>query len=212
VSDSQIIKAALLLAQPDKRLLTAHREIKGADQRYKQEPKEEQVCGGRCQPNGSVVSGLRLFVAYVVIRLLLQTGQLAAAPIWVGPANMSPADRKVETLISRHVASRSMAQYVACFAPKPTGFNIPGSALTCPAARLIDGDEHPISFQDGAGNSQMPDKTYLVRFKEPGLAPQLVRAASVEIHGEHLVFLRASGELSAMFLFEIVKDWSEIDI
>jgi hypothetical protein len=58
----------------------------------------------------------------------------------------------------------------------------------------------------------MPDKTYLVRFKEPGLAPQLVRAASVEIHGEHLVFLRASGELSAMFLFEIVKDWSEIDI
>ena len=76
MSDSQIIKAALLLAQPDKRLLTAHREIKGADQRYKQEPKEEQVCGGRCQPNGSVVSGLRLFVAYVVIRLLLQTGQL----------------------------------------------------------------------------------------------------------------------------------------
>jgi hypothetical protein len=40
VSDSQIIKAALLLAQPDKRLLKAYLEIKGADQRYKQEPEE----------------------------------------------------------------------------------------------------------------------------------------------------------------------------
>jgi hypothetical protein len=38
VSDSQVIKAALLLAQPDKRLLKAYLEIKGADQRYRQEP------------------------------------------------------------------------------------------------------------------------------------------------------------------------------
>jgi hypothetical protein len=37
VSDSQIIKAALL-AQPDKRLLKAYLEVKGADQRYKMEP------------------------------------------------------------------------------------------------------------------------------------------------------------------------------
>lgn len=35
VSDSQIIKAALLLAE-----LKAYRKIKGADQRYKQEPEE----------------------------------------------------------------------------------------------------------------------------------------------------------------------------
>jgi hypothetical protein len=40
VSDSQVIKAALLLAEPDKRLLKAYLEIKGADQRYKQEPEE----------------------------------------------------------------------------------------------------------------------------------------------------------------------------
>jgi superfamily II DNA/RNA helicase len=40
VSDSQVIKAALLLAQPDKRLLKAYQEIRGADQRYKQEPDE----------------------------------------------------------------------------------------------------------------------------------------------------------------------------
>jgi hypothetical protein len=40
VSDSQVIKAALLLARPDKRLLNAYLEIRGADQRYKQEPEE----------------------------------------------------------------------------------------------------------------------------------------------------------------------------
>jgi hypothetical protein len=38
VSDSQIIKAALLMAQPDKRLVKAYLDIRGADQRYKQEP------------------------------------------------------------------------------------------------------------------------------------------------------------------------------
>ncbi len=58
----------------------------------------------------------------------------------------------------------------------------------------------------------MPDKNYLVRFKESDLASQLVRAASVEIHGEHLVFLRATGELAALFLSEELKDWSEIEI
>jgi hypothetical protein len=56
----------------------------------------------------------------------------------------------------------------------------------------------------------MPDKTYLVRFKESDMHTQLARAASVEIHGDHLVFLRSDGELSALFLLEIVKDWSEV--
>jgi hypothetical protein len=69
-----------------------------------------------------------------------------------------------------------------------------------------------LCFQDGADKSRMDDKTYLVRFKESGLSPVLVEAGKVEVHGEHLVFLRASGELSAMFLFEIVRDWSKIDI
>jgi hypothetical protein len=40
VSDSQVIKAALVLAPPDKRFLKAYLEIKGADLRYKQEAKE----------------------------------------------------------------------------------------------------------------------------------------------------------------------------
>jgi hypothetical protein len=56
----------------------------------------------------------------------------------------------------------------------------------------------------------MVNKTYLVRFKESDLPPVVVEAERVEVHGEHLVFLRPGGELSAMFLLEIVKDWSEI--
>jgi hypothetical protein len=62
-----------------------------------------------------------------------------------------------------------------------------------------------------SGKSLMVHKTYLVRFKESDLSPVVVEAERVEVHGEHLVFLSASGELSAMFLLEVVKDWSEID-
>ena len=58
----------------------------------------------------------------------------------------------------------------------------------------------------------MPDTKYLVRFKESDLAPQLVKAAAVETYGEHLVFLLSTGELSALFLLEAVKDWEEVDI
>jgi hypothetical protein len=57
----------------------------------------------------------------------------------------------------------------------------------------------------------MPDKTYLVRFKESNVPPQLVRANRFEFHGDNLAFLRADGELSALFLFEIVKDWLEVN-
>jgi hypothetical protein len=56
----------------------------------------------------------------------------------------------------------------------------------------------------------MDDKTFLVRFKESDLSPVLVEAEKVEVHGEHLVFLRGSGELCAMFLLEIVSEWTEI--
>jgi hypothetical protein len=52
---------------------------------------------------------------------------------------------------------------------------------------------------------------YLVRFKESDVHAQLVRADSFEIHGDHLAFLRADGELSALFLFEIVRDWLEVN-
>ena len=55
----------------------------------------------------------------------------------------------------------------------------------------------------------MPNKTFLIRLRSNAI--QHVRAATVEIHGEHLVFLKAKGKLAALFLFEIVESWSEIE-
>ena len=55
----------------------------------------------------------------------------------------------------------------------------------------------------------MPNKTFLVRLRSDAL--QHVRAAAVEMHGEHFVFLTAEGKLAALFLFEIVESWNEIE-
>jgi len=57
----------------------------------------------------------------------------------------------------------------------------------------------------------MPDRYYSVRFKEADLAPERVRAAKVEVHGEHLVFLSSTGELSALFLRDVILDWEPLD-
>jgi hypothetical protein len=57
----------------------------------------------------------------------------------------------------------------------------------------------------------MPDKTYLIRFKCSHLGPHLVTAASAEIHGEHLVFLRSDGSLAALFVLDIVESWPEVE-
>ena len=56
--------------------------------------------------------------------------------------------------------------------------------------------------------SGMIDQTYLVALKPPSHAVQHVIAASLEIHGEHLVFLNAEGNLAALFLMEIVQSWN----
>jgi hypothetical protein len=53
----------------------------------------------------------------------------------------------------------------------------------------------------------MVEQNYLVEFKPPSQAVQLVIAAAVEVQGEHLVFLNAEGKLSALFLMEIVESW-----
>jgi hypothetical protein len=55
------------------------------------------------------------------------------------------------------------------------------------------------------------DKTYLVRIKAPSFAVQHVTAVSAEIYGEHLVFLKSKGKLSALFLIEIVESWNVIN-
>jgi hypothetical protein len=56
----------------------------------------------------------------------------------------------------------------------------------------------------------MPDKTYVIRFKEPDAVSLRVVAARVETHGEHLAFLRADGLLAALVLAEIVGEWFEL--
>ncbi len=60
------------------------------------------------------------------------------------------------------------------------------------------------------GADAMANKTYLVRFKPPEISTQVVHAERAEIYGEHLVFLNSKGELAALFLMEIVEDWSEL--
>jgi hypothetical protein len=55
----------------------------------------------------------------------------------------------------------------------------------------------------------MPDKTYLIRFKEPEVVSLRVIAATVEAHGEHVAFLRPDGKLAALVLAEIAEEWFE---
>ena len=56
----------------------------------------------------------------------------------------------------------------------------------------------------------MPNKTFLVRLRTNAL--QHVRATTVEIHGDHLVFVTAKGKLAALFMFSIVESWTEIEL
>jgi hypothetical protein len=57
----------------------------------------------------------------------------------------------------------------------------------------------------------MADTEYLVRFKREDLPPAFVIAETIEFHGEHLVFLRSDGSLAAMFVLEVVENWSEVE-
>jgi hypothetical protein len=54
----------------------------------------------------------------------------------------------------------------------------------------------------------MTDKTYLIRFKPREIGPQVVIAARVEFHGEHIVLLNSKGTPAALFLMEMVESWS----
>lgn len=55
----------------------------------------------------------------------------------------------------------------------------------------------------------MPNRTFLVRLRSDAI--QQVRAATIEMHGEHLVFLTAKGKLAAVFLLDLVESWNEIE-
>ena len=54
----------------------------------------------------------------------------------------------------------------------------------------------------------MPNKMFLVRLRTNAF--QEVRAATVEVHGEHLAFLTDKGKLAALFLLDVVESWNEI--
>jgi hypothetical protein len=54
----------------------------------------------------------------------------------------------------------------------------------------------------------MPNKNFLVRLRSD--AHQHVRAATVEVHGNHLVFLTEKGKLAGVFLLDLVESWNEI--
>jgi hypothetical protein len=57
----------------------------------------------------------------------------------------------------------------------------------------------------------MAEKTYIVKFRPPDLGGvQTVIASTVEIHDEHLIFCNSKGELTALFLLEVVQSWNEI--
>jgi len=58
----------------------------------------------------------------------------------------------------------------------------------------------------------MTEKTYVVRFKTPGLSIQPVTAASAEIHDEHIVLLDSQGKLVARFSLDIIESWSVMGI
>jgi hypothetical protein len=76
------------------------------------------------------------------------------------------------------------------------------SFITIPAWRILS------VYWRSRTLSGMMDQTYVVALKLPSRAVQHVIAASLEIHGENLVFFNAEGELAAMFLMEIVQSWN----
>ena len=55
----------------------------------------------------------------------------------------------------------------------------------------------------------MPNKGFLVRLRSDAI--QQVRAATIEVHGQHLVFLTAKGKLAAVFLLDLIEGWNEIE-
>jgi predicted nucleic acid-binding protein len=55
----------------------------------------------------------------------------------------------------------------------------------------------------------MTDKTFVIRFKQPGPSTQLVIAARAETHGSQLVLLDAKGRPIARFPAEAIESWTE---
>jgi len=78
--------------------------------------------------------------------------------------------------------------------------------------RSLEWRRDEVVAQKLEANHPMSDKLYLIRFKGSEQIFHAVIAARAEIHGEHLVFLKADGKLAALFLLEIVGTWSEFEL
>jgi hypothetical protein len=52
----------------------------------------------------------------------------------------------------------------------------------------------------------MIDHSYRVRLKTQAI--QHVVASTVEIHGDHLVFVNSNGQLTALFVKSVVRSWN----
>jgi hypothetical protein len=59
------------------------------------------------------------------------------------------------------------------------------------------------------GLSAMTDKTFVIRFKQPGPSTQLVIAARAETHGDLLVLLDTKGKPIARFPADAIESWTE---
>jgi predicted nucleic acid-binding protein len=55
----------------------------------------------------------------------------------------------------------------------------------------------------------MTDKTFVIRFKQPGPSTQLVIAARAETNGDQLVLLDTRGKPIARFPAEAIESWTE---
>jgi hypothetical protein len=54
------------------------------------------------------------------------------------------------------------------------------------------------------------EKRYLVQLRVPRRSLYVFRAASFEIHCDHLAFLNSKGQLLFLFLLDSVENWNEI--
>jgi len=54
------------------------------------------------------------------------------------------------------------------------------------------------------------EKSWIVFFNRPQLESQLVVAANATVVGDHLIFTNSKGDLVALFLLEVVANYSEV--
>jgi hypothetical protein len=57
----------------------------------------------------------------------------------------------------------------------------------------------------------LADKTYLVQHNVPDGSSQIIKAATVEVHGKYIAFVNSEARLTRLFLLENVKSWNALN-